>query len=65
MLDEVAFPWPKDKGWLKANLDQIGFYRVNYDAENWKALAEQLMKDHTVSGWLYFNSFLDSVGVIL
>lgn len=34
---------------MKANIDQIGFYRVNYDDENWQALSKQLEDDHKVS----------------
>ncbi|XP_046682393.1 aminopeptidase N-like isoform X2 [Homalodisca vitripennis] len=32
----------KDNGWLIVNVDQIGFYRVNYDALNWNKLKNQL-----------------------
>ena len=30
------------------NFDSSGFYRVNYDADNWDLLARQLMDNHTV-----------------
>ncbi|XP_038078352.1 endoplasmic reticulum aminopeptidase 1-like [Patiria miniata] len=32
--------------WYKANCDQSGFYRVNYDSANWDALINQLNQDH-------------------
>ena len=35
------------KGWLKLNAGQFGFYRVNYDSDNWQALVQQLKTDHT------------------
>ena len=35
--------------WYKANTDFYGYYRVNYDVENWRALCRQLDEDHTVS----------------
>ncbi|XP_031557066.1 glutamyl aminopeptidase-like [Actinia tenebrosa] len=34
-------------GWIKGNVDQTGFYRVNYDAKTWKGLTEQLEHIHT------------------
>ncbi|XP_070557699.1 aminopeptidase N-like isoform X2 [Ptychodera flava] len=34
--------------WVVVNLNQVGFYRVNYDDENWNRLAEQLKTDHDV-----------------
>ncbi|KAK8770097.1 hypothetical protein V5799_013438 [Amblyomma americanum] len=32
--------------WIKANVNQTGFYRVNYDASNWAALRAQLHREH-------------------
>lgn len=31
--------------WIKINNQQIGYYRVNYDNENWKALTSALISD--------------------
>ena len=31
---------------LVANVQQTGFYRVNYDQKNWEMLAQLLMADH-------------------
>jgi len=45
---EVVIPWSKYLGWIKVNVDQVGFYRVNYEPENWKALATQLNQDHEI-----------------
>lgn len=44
--DSVKIDWNEQSGWMKANIDQIGFYRVNYDDENWQALSKQLEDDH-------------------
>ena len=40
-LDGVA-----DSVALVANVQQTGFYRVNYDQRNWQMLAELLLADH-------------------
>ena len=40
--------WASSDGWIKANVDQIGYYRVNYETENWKSLYLQLQSDHKV-----------------
>lgn len=37
---------PED--WLLVNVNQTGFYRVNYDTKNWEMLTQQLLKDHAV-----------------
>uniref|UniRef100_A0A1B6ENK7 Aminopeptidase n=1 Tax=Cuerna arida TaxID=1464854 RepID=A0A1B6ENK7_9HEMI len=36
-----------DDGWLLLNVDQIGYYRVNYDAANWAKLKSQLDSNFT------------------
>lgn len=33
--------------WIYANLDFMGYFRVNYDEPNWLRLAAQLKRDHT------------------
>lgn len=44
----VEFTWPVGK-WIKGNFKQVGYYRVQYDDDNWNALIKQLNTDHTVS----------------
>ena len=44
----------KDKDWIKMNVGQKGFYRVQYQEENWKALSAQLVADHLVRRVNYF-----------
>jgi len=38
-----------DQSWIKLNAGQTGFYRVNYDENNWRKLADQLNTDHKVN----------------
>ena len=37
-----------DDEWIIINKDLGGFYRVNYDANNWGLIRQQLMTDHEV-----------------
>ncbi|XP_011665938.2 aminopeptidase N isoform X2 [Strongylocentrotus purpuratus] len=37
-----------ENDWYMVNTYQYGFYRVNYDHENWMRLTDQLMTDHKV-----------------
>ncbi len=37
-----------EKDWLVANVKHAGFYRVNYDENNWNLLIEQLKTDHVL-----------------
>ena len=34
--------------WIKVNAGQSGFYRVNYDVDNWDKLIRQLNTNHKV-----------------
>lgn len=35
--------------WIKMNAGQTGFYRVNYEIDNWEKLIHQLNTDHQVN----------------
>ncbi|XP_072036362.1 aminopeptidase N-like isoform X1 [Amphiura filiformis] len=37
-----------DSVWLLANVEGRGYYRVNYDIDNWQLLAQQLIDNHEV-----------------
>lgn len=39
------FPRATQNDWLLINVDQTGFYRVNYDLKNWELLRRQLEDD--------------------
>ena len=46
----VTFDIPETSNWVKGNSGMFGYYRVNYDPDNWNRLIAQLnKKDHTVS----------------
>lgn len=34
-----------ENNWVLGNIDQIGYFRVNYDVKNWRLLIDQLMRD--------------------
>ncbi|XP_050432825.1 uncharacterized protein LOC126840878 [Adelges cooleyi] len=40
--NQTVIPAPKQSGWYVFNIQSSGFYRVNYDADNWLALIKQL-----------------------
>ena len=46
-LFTVELKWDGN-GWIKGNVGQTGFYRVNYEEKNWDSLAEQLQYYHKV-----------------
>ncbi|XP_038935612.1 thyrotropin-releasing hormone-degrading ectoenzyme isoform X1 [Rattus norvegicus] len=38
-----------DKGsWILGNINQTGYFRVNYDLRNWRLLIDQLIRNHEV-----------------
>ena len=50
LLISVTFDIPETSNWVKGNSGMFGYYRVNYDPDNWNRLIAQLnKKDHTVS----------------
>ncbi|EDV28943.1 uncharacterized protein TRIADDRAFT_37002 [Trichoplax adhaerens] len=42
------FPWKNTDGWIKLNSNQIGYFTVNYNIQNWNSLTDQLKKDFLV-----------------
>ncbi|KYO47776.1 thyrotropin-releasing hormone-degrading ectoenzyme [Alligator mississippiensis] len=37
-----------EANWLLGNINQTGYFRVNYDIRNWRLLINQLMRNHEV-----------------
>ncbi|XP_047472166.1 aminopeptidase N-like [Penaeus chinensis] len=44
----IVFSLPPTDQWVIFNLQQTGYYRVNYEAHNWNLIIQQLKKDHRV-----------------
>lgn len=50
-----------DHSWLLGNINQTGYFRVNYDLQNWKLLIHQLHDNHQVCqrcSWGFLISML-------
>lgn len=45
LLLSVVLTVPADHQWLKLNRDQVGFYRVNYDTDDWTRLSDALLSN--------------------
>ena len=43
--------------WIKLNLNETAYVRVNYKQSNWRALTNALQREHTVQIWLSITSF--------
>lgn len=41
----MSFTLPEDTLWFKANVNQSGFYRVNYDREMWSHLISAMINN--------------------
>ncbi|XP_028402372.1 glutamyl aminopeptidase-like [Dendronephthya gigantea] len=54
----VQFDWPKGE-WIKANVGQYGYYRVNYQRENWEQLSNVLKNNQTVLSSADRTSLID------
>lgn len=52
---------PSDDDWMLLNVNQVGYYRVNYDANNWRLLIKQLDDDHTRIGTTNRAQILDDI----
>ncbi|XP_036443065.1 aminopeptidase Ey-like isoform X2 [Colossoma macropomum] len=50
LLEKTAThePMRTNSEWVLANVNVSGFYRVNYDSQNWQRLLSQLTSDHSV-----------------
>ncbi|KAF6199081.1 hypothetical protein GE061_007106, partial [Apolygus lucorum] len=46
-MTDVKFEINSSVSWMKANVNQSGFYRVNYDPEMWDSLISVLKKNYT------------------
>lgn len=44
----VSFNIAEHTNWVKGNAGMFGYYRVNYDEQNWNKLVSQLHTNHTV-----------------
>lgn len=44
----VRFEINSDVKWIKANVNQSGFYRVMYDDTMWARIIADLRKNHTI-----------------
>jgi hypothetical protein len=45
IIISVSFTLPEDTLWFKANVNQSGFYRVNYDREMWGHLISAMVNN--------------------
>ena len=51
--------------WIKLNLNETAYMRVNYMPSNWRALANALQQRHTVHIWLCITPFVVSTEFVL
>lgn len=57
----VEFNIPENIVWLKANVNQSGFYRVTYSEDMWMSIIAALKKDHSVFSPADRASLIDDV----
>ncbi|KAM0730528.1 Endoplasmic reticulum aminopeptidase 1 [Formica fusca] len=46
-MTNASFEIPSDIDYIKCNINQTGFYRVNYPKEMWMSIIKTLLKNHT------------------
>ena len=44
----ISVSVPSDVNWVILNTNARGFYRVNYETDNWYKIIDTLLNDHTV-----------------
>ena len=49
----------KADSWTLANVKHAGFYRVNYDQENWNLIIDQLKTNHSMIDFISRGQLLD------
>ena len=54
----------KSKSWVLVNIESSGYYRVNYDRQNWKLISEQLHRDHTTIPFLTRAQLVDDAFIL-
>ncbi len=47
--------------WVLVNVNITGYYRVNYDTENWERLLNQLTENHEVKTQRHVSEITDPV----
>ena len=53
-----TLPLP-ETGWYIFNIREVGYYRVNYDEQNWNLITNQLISDHTGIGTMNRAQIMD------
>ena len=49
LVDRFALPGVSSDKWILANINRTGYFRTNYDDNNWRLLQAQLNDDHEVT----------------
>ena len=57
----VKLPAGTKENWFKMNVGQTGFYRVNYQTDNWQKLVRQLSTSHKVTVIVLLSALLSGV----
>ncbi|KAJ8923593.1 hypothetical protein NQ315_010172 [Exocentrus adspersus] len=58
-MTDVRFELDSNISWIKANVNQTGFYRVMYGEEIWRAIIDKLRKNHKVFSAADRSSLID------